>query len=419
MVDPGRADIRPLHDRTLGRGPRAPDELTEEQARLGRDVPQPSLRALRRPRPIVATSRKRESRYSLFSNLEDLPTFRSAPASSERPRCFASQRTDPREALVAGRRRSPACRPSGSPTRPSSRGSSERSRRRLPSTIARRPRSCSERSPLLQRGGGRPSSRPTVQRFRGASRRRAGRAGDGGGPVPRARNSLLARRHAPRARRAHRRLRTRSTRHARSSRGSRRSPWLERVDGVHQRHAPRCPRDLPDLRDREPRGAEVLLRMRHGARARVPDVRRCERARREVLRRVRDGAHRRRAAVAPDRPRRRHALPSGASSRSSSPTSSGFTTFSEAHDAEDVRELLSRYFEHRAHGDRALRRHGREVHRRRRHGRLGRSGRAGGRRRAGRPRRARPGRRRRGARRRGRSAWSSAHAPASSPARPR
>ena len=78
----------------------------------------------------------------------------------------------------------------------------------------------------------------------------------------------------------------------------------------------------------------------------------------------------------------------------------GFTTASENRDAEDTRELLSRYFEHRAHADRALRRNGREVHRRRGDGGLGHAGRAGGRRRAGRPRGARPRRGRPRARRR-------------------
>ena len=53
--------------------------------------------------------------------------------------------------------------------------------------------------------------------------------------------------------------------------------------------------------------------------------------------------------------------------------------------------------------DRPLRRHGREVHRRRRHGGVGRAGRDGGRRRAGRAGRARPGRRGRGARGGGRA----------------
>ena len=81
----------------------------------------------------------------------------------------------------------------------------------------------------------------------------------------------------------------------------------------------------------------------------------------------------------------------------------GFTTLSEARDAEDVRELLSRYFETCSHADRALRRHGREVHRRRGDGGVGRAGRAGGRRRAGGAGRARPGRGGLGARARGRA----------------
>ena len=46
----------------------------------------------------------------------------------------------------------------------------------------------------------------------------------------------------------------------------------------------------------------------------------------------------------PARPRRPPS-PSAASSRSSSPTSSGFTTLAEDRDAEEVRELLSRYFD--------------------------------------------------------------------------
>ena len=62
-------------------------------------------------------------------------------------------------------------------------------------------------------------------------------------------------------------------------------------------------------------------------------------------------------------------------------------------DPEEVRELLSRYFDTPA-DHRPLRRHGGEVHRRRRDGGLGRADRPGGRRRAGRPGRSRPGRRR-------------------------
>ena len=82
--------------------------------------------------------------------------------------------------------------------------------------------------------------------------------------------------------------------------------------------------------------------------------------------------------------------PSAGSSPSSSPTSSASHRFSEGRDAEDVRELLSRYFDTARTRDRALRRYGREVHRRRRDGGLGNADRAGGRRRAGRARGARP-----------------------------
>ena len=65
----------------------------------------------------------------------------------------------------------------------------------------------------------------------------------------------------------------------------------------------------------------------------------------------------------------------------------GFTPFAEERDAEEVRETLIALLRPSRRRDRALRRHGREVHRRRGHGRLGRAGRARGRRRAGRPRR--------------------------------
>ena len=57
----------------------------------------------------------------------------------------------------------------------------------------------------------------------------------------------------------------------------------------------------------------------------------------------------------------------------------GFTAASEGRDSEDTRELLSRYFDVGPHRDRAVRRHGREVHRRRRDGGLGRADRSGGR----------------------------------------
>ena len=67
----------------------------------------------------------------------------------------------------------------------------------------------------------------------------------------------------------------------------------------------------------------------------------------------------------------------------------GFTALAEGRDAEETRELLSRYFELARDVDRPLRRDGREVHRRRGDGRLGRPRRPRGRRRArgaGRPR---------------------------------
>ena len=58
-------------------------------------------------------------------------------------------------------------------------------------------------------------------------------------------------------------------------------------------------------------------------------------------------------------------------------------------DPEDLRGVLKPFFERDGRGDRAVRRHGREVHRRRGDGRVRRPGGARGRRGAGRPRRPR------------------------------
>ena len=71
----------------------------------------------------------------------------------------------------------------------------------------------------------------------------------------------------------------------------------------------------------------------------------------------------------------------------------GFTTLAEGRDAEDTRELLTPLLRSARDVDRPLRRHRREVHRRRGDGRVGRADRPRGRRRAGRAGRARAGRR--------------------------
>ena len=60
-----------------------------------------------------------------------------------------------------------------------------------------------------------------------------------------------------------------SPRRARSSSGSRRGRGSSGSRPVRPR-ALRCRRDLPELRHGEPRGAEVLRRVRHRARARLP-----------------------------------------------------------------------------------------------------------------------------------------------------
>ena len=70
----------------------------------------------------------------------------------------------------------------------------------------------------------------------------------------------------------------------------------------------------------------------------------------------------------------------------------GFTTLAEGRDAEEVRDLLIGVLRARERPHRALRRNGREVHRRRRDGRVGHADRPRGRRGARRARRARAGR---------------------------
>ena len=80
----------------------------------------------------------------------------------------------------------------------------------------------------------------------------------------------------------------------------------------------------------------------------------------------------------------------------------GFTPLAEHTDPEAVRELLSRVLRSCRGRDHELRRHDREVHRRRGDGRVGRAHRQRGRRRAGRARRPRRRGRRRGPRPRGR-----------------
>ncbi len=94
----------------------------------------------------------------------------------------------------------------------------------------------------------------------------------------------------------------------------------------------------PGERGRE----EVLRRLRREARSRLRRMRGRQRAGRRVLRRVRRrGSTRRR----PCRPPRRRPRPSGGSYRCSSPTSSASRRSPRIATPEEVRELLSRYFD--------------------------------------------------------------------------
>ena len=131
---------------------------------------------------------------------------------------------------------------------------------------------------------------------------------------------------------------------------------------------------------------------------RVPDLRGDERARREVLRRVRHGPARSRGRA---RPRtRRPASRDGRASARVDP----LRRPRRVHDPVRVprrrdRPRAAGPLLRDGHPDhRLVRRHHREVHRRRGHGGLGCADRLRGRRRASGPQRPRPGRRRRGAR---------------------
>ena len=109
--------------------------------------------------------------------------------------------------------------------------------------------------------------------------------------------------------------------------------------------------DLLELRDRESGGRQVLHRVRHAPGARLPELRHGQRADGQVLRRVREPAGGRATGGRGRRDRRRPPAapagpsPSGASSRSCSPTWSGSRPLADGRDPEETRELLSRYFD--------------------------------------------------------------------------
>ena len=283
-------------------------------------------------------------------------------------------------------------------------------------------RAAHDRSSSSRRGCGRHSSRRT----RTASARewtatRRGCFKTRRRELPRVRLPLLARRRAARARRvagcagAEPRRRSRALTEAREI--------FERLGGAPVARATRrplrprvlrYPHDLPELRRRQPARREVLLRVRLAARPDVPE-RSSGGDRRPLLRRVRGGrrgtARARRAVL-----RSRNRRPSAASSRCCSPISSASRPRPRAATPR-TRASSSRATSTRARRlIELLRRHGREVHRRRRHGGVGHAGRARGRRRASRSRSARPCR---GCARCARSTRTSTLARACSPERPR
>ena len=129
------------------------------------------------------------------------------------------------------------------------------------------------------------------------------------------------------------------------------------------------------MRDGERRDHALLRGVRDGARPDLPVLRPAGPGRLQVLRALRQR----------DRCGRRRPRPGGcavvplAERRLCSVLFCdlvGFTPLSEARDPEEVRELLSAYFETAQHGDRPVRRCRREVHRRRRDGGLGHAHRA-------------------------------------------
>ena len=107
--------------------------------------------------------------------------------------------------------------------------------------------------------------------------------------------------------------------------------------------------DLLELRDRESGRRQVLHGVRRAARRGLPELRHGERADGQVLRRVRDPACGYDASrCARPAPRRPHPSAPVAERRLVSVLFAdlvGFTTLAEGRDAEDTRELLTRYFD--------------------------------------------------------------------------
>ena len=204
-----------------------------------------------------------------------------------------------------------------------------------------------------------------------------------------------------------------------STRGPRRSPSSLRCPRDSDRYEP-LPRDeLSDLRHAQRARPQVLRRVRHEARRRLRQLRHGERARDAVLRRVRHAARGGRAAAGAGRPGDRGASTpgsrrgAGAPARGTGRRGPGRRAAARHRPVRRPRRLHDALRGPRpgggprapepvlrrgARADRALRRHGREVHRRRGDGRLGRPDGARGRRRARRSRGARGRRRRQGAR---------------------
>ena len=243
---------------------------------------------------------------------------------------------------------------------------------------------------------------------READRRRGGLPGRRGA-LPRARAPLLARGHAARARRGDAERSALARRGARDLRAARRDAVARACGGVARRGGGRRV-TCAELRHREhaPGGSSARSAARRSPSAARPAAPRTSpgdafcgecgaplgcrgTSGRPPARRTRGRAPARLGALR--RPRRLHR-------RVREPRRRG--------DARAALPLLR----HLPAADRALRRDGREVHRRRGDGRLGHADRDRGRRRARRPRRARPRRRGLRARRRGRRARACAPAPA-------
>ena len=251
----------------------ASDEFTQEQHRRRRALAEPARVGARDPRPARRARRGATRPLDCSRASRSPPTSRSSSGYLGARAALRRAEGRLREALADGRggHRRRCSDVSASRTRPSSRGSSRRSRPRSRSAS----RAKVEELLALRRRrstgqlGRRTSTRRRSASARGSPATRPDIEAAAAERLPRARHPLLARGHAARARRARPATQSLARRGARDLRAARGDARGSSGSMPPRPRAPRCPHDLPELRHREPRGTEVLLRVRRGARERA------------------------------------------------------------------------------------------------------------------------------------------------------